>query len=92
MVALLEKRQTVRSDIHSMLPDLDIAAVFWVNAKCPDCRDDHDYFFVIDHEFFKVDEKGYVSGGFCCTSCGWSNAGALHKSDLPEGWLKHVLP
>lgn len=86
MTAIRENRLTIRNQICTILTRIELLDVFWTNSKCPECKDDHEYFFVIDKEFYKTDEKGYVSGGYICLNCGWSNAGGIHESDLPEGY------
>jgi hypothetical protein len=86
MPAIKERRNEIRKQIQRYLPDLDILDIFWTDSTCPECKDDCCFYFVIDKVWRKVDEKSYQAGGYICLDCGWSNAGAIHTSDLPEGY------
>lgn len=88
-MAIRENRLTVRKAIKSLLPDLNIGDVFWTSTNCPDCKDDHEYFFVVDFRFYRVQTNGYVDGGYVCCGCGWSNAGSIHLSELPDDYAKN---
>lgn len=85
-MAIKEKRWTVRSTIEKLLPGINLLDAFWANIKCPECKDDHDFYFIISKDFYKVDEKRNVQGGYICLDCGWSNAGSIHESELPDDY------
>ena len=87
-MAIKERRQIVHKQIQKMLPDLEIRDIFWLDSRCVDCGDDVDYFFIIDRKYYSVDDDGWVQGGYCCLECGFSNAGLINRSDLPDGYDK----